>query len=79
MNAKNNEKGAKNAPQKQNFVQKNHFPFLVIPSFQNFFVDLFANVNYPPTAKPMGRASGFIDSSNDNASSRFCFMSDCVP
>ena len=29
-------------------------------------------VNYPPTPKAMGWASGVIDSPNGNASSRFC-------
>src|SRR5690554_4694894 len=36
-------------------------------------------VNYPPTAEPMGRASGVADSPNGNASSRFCFVSDRIP
>jgi len=36
-------------------------------------------VNYPPTAEPMGWASGVADSPNGNASSRFCLVSDCIP
>src|SRR5690606_18682300 len=36
-------------------------------------------VNYPPTAEPMGWASGVADSPNGNASSRFCLESDCIP
>src|SRR5690606_20258227 len=36
-------------------------------------------VNYPPTAKPMGWASGVADSPIGNASSRFCLESDCIP
>ncbi len=35
-------------------------------------------VNFPPT-EPMDWASGVIDSPNGNASSRFCFVSDCIP
>jgi len=36
-------------------------------------------VNYPPTAEPMGWASGVVDSPNSNASSRFWLSSDCIP
>src|SRR5690606_14737523 len=36
-------------------------------------------VNYPPTAEPMGWASGVADSPNGNASSRFCFVSNRIP
>ena len=40
---------------------------------------LYASVNYPPTAEPMGWASGVADLPNGNALSRFCFVSDCIP
>ncbi len=35
-------------------------------------------VNYPPTAEPMGLASGVADSLNGNASSNYCFISQYV-
>src|SRR5690606_28665162 len=44
-----------------------------------FIIQRTCMVNYPPTAEPMGWASGVADSPNGNASSRFCLESDCIP